>query len=428
MQGLTRTTTLSLTLFSTSLWADVHYVAPGQSIQAAVDAAADGDVIRLGTGVHIEFVSFMGRDISIVGEGPEETIWTNVSGGMLQAVYSLTEISNVTFLGGTGVSEGFTTKGGAIQIAGGQCHVSTCKFFDNESNAGGAIMANTADLTVSESHFEGNALSGGLEGGEAILIDYGSIEISSCSFIENGTNSSGYSSGVVESKNANLHAVNCLFQDNFGIQSGGLGLINASGSAVHCSFINNDYFSAFGYNANWKFLNCLFAENGGSESNIGAVLHTGGSIQYGGCVLQDQFMGDDGPVSTPQTVQNLMLDTPNLIDVDGRLSIADSNELRAIATTADMLYDQMTPPTVDIDGLSRPVNRMVGAVEHQVGADPNPCQADLNGDDLIDYQDLILLLNRWGVSDTYDPADRDLDGFIGLPELTMLLSEWGDCP
>ena len=139
-------------------------------------------------------------------------------------------------------------------------------------------------------------------------------------------------------------------------------------------------------------------------------------------------MGDDGPVSTPQTVQNLMLDTPNLIDVDGRLSIADSNELRAIATTADMLYDQMTPPTVDIDGLSRPVNRMVGAVEHQVGADPNPCQADLNGDDLIDYQDLILLLNRWGVSDTYDPADRDLDGFIGLPELTMLLSEWGDCP
>ena len=63
MQGLTRTTTLSLTLFSTPLWADVHYVAPGQSIQAAVDAAADGDVIRLGPGLHVESVETVLREL-----------------------------------------------------------------------------------------------------------------------------------------------------------------------------------------------------------------------------------------------------------------------------------------------------------------------------------------------------------------------------
>ena len=45
MQDLTRTTTLSLLLFSTSLWADVHDVAPGQSSHASVHAAADGDVL-----------------------------------------------------------------------------------------------------------------------------------------------------------------------------------------------------------------------------------------------------------------------------------------------------------------------------------------------------------------------------------------------
>ena len=64
MQGLTRTTTLSLTLFSTPLWADVHHVAPGQSIQAAVDAAADGDEIVLDSGLYVETVEVLLKNLN----------------------------------------------------------------------------------------------------------------------------------------------------------------------------------------------------------------------------------------------------------------------------------------------------------------------------------------------------------------------------
>ena len=70
---------------------------------------------------------------------------------------------------------------------------------------------------------------------------------------------------------------------------------------------------------------------------------------------------------------------------------------------------------------------MVGAIEHATGSESNQCLADLNEDTTVDYQDLILLISRWGVTDTFDPADRDADGFIGLPELMMMLSDWGDC-
>ena len=81
MQGLTRTTTLSLTLFSTPLWADVHHVAPGQSIQAAVDAAADGDVIRLGPGLHVESVETVLRELKFEGAGEQSTIWQAAPSG-----------------------------------------------------------------------------------------------------------------------------------------------------------------------------------------------------------------------------------------------------------------------------------------------------------------------------------------------------------
>jgi Pectinesterase. len=44
-------------------------VGPGQSIQAAVDAAVNGDTIEIAAGIYVEQVTINGKDLTIHGAG-----------------------------------------------------------------------------------------------------------------------------------------------------------------------------------------------------------------------------------------------------------------------------------------------------------------------------------------------------------------------
>ena len=48
--------------------------------------------------------------------------------------------------------------------------------------------------------------------------------------------------------------------------------------------------------------------------------------------------------------------------------------------------------------------------------------ADLNGDGLVNSQDLAILLGYWGAADT--PADLDGDGLVNAAYLAALLERW----
>jgi hypothetical protein len=48
--------------------------------------------------------------------------------------------------------------------------------------------------------------------------------------------------------------------------------------------------------------------------------------------------------------------------------------------------------------------------------------ADLNGDGVVNSQDLATLLNAWGSAGS--PADLNGDGIVGAPDLAILLSRW----
>ena len=141
MQGLTRTTTLSLTLVATTIWADTHFVAPGQSIQAAVDAAADGDVIELGAGEHLGSVELMARDLRFQGQGPDSTVWRGNNSGMVDSTYSNVEFDGITFADGQGTQDGLFLRGGAMFFVGGTADIVNCAFQNNTAKGGGAIAA-----------------------------------------------------------------------------------------------------------------------------------------------------------------------------------------------------------------------------------------------------------------------------------------------
>jgi hypothetical protein len=58
---------------------------------------------------------------------------------------------------------------------------------------------------------------------------------------------------------------------------------------------------------------------------------------------------------------------------------------------------------------------------------PGPCLADVNGDGMVDVQDLLQLLGAWGLCVCCD-EDIDGDRFVGVPDLLQLLAAWGPCP
>ena len=83
---------------------------PGQSIQAAIDAAADGDVLELAAGSWVEDVDFRGKAITLLGRGPE-TVLRGTGAGPV-----------VTFASGetaASVLDAVTITGGVAQRGGG---------------------------------------------------------------------------------------------------------------------------------------------------------------------------------------------------------------------------------------------------------------------------------------------------------------------
>jgi hypothetical protein len=53
----------------------------------------------------------------------------------------------------------------------------------------------------------------------------------------------------------------------------------------------------------------------------------------------------------------------------------------------------------------------------------DPCDADVNGDNIVDFEDLLEVLADWGPCPGC-PTDIDGDDIVGLPDLLQVLSNW----
>jgi hypothetical protein len=54
-----------------------------------------------------------------------------------------------------------------------------------------------------------------------------------------------------------------------------------------------------------------------------------------------------------------------------------------------------------------------------------PCPADINGDAVVDVDDLFEVLNHWG--DAGGDSDVNDDGVVDVDDLFEVLNAWGDC-
>jgi len=272
--------------------ADTYIVRPDgtgnfPTIQAAVDAALDGDVIELSDGVFIgpgnRDIDYLGEAVTIrsqsdlpevcvidcegspadehrgfifqSGEGPESGLedvtitngfiasgeWPlNAGGGILCRLESSPTISKVIFEGNTGL-----VGGGGMECTGGSSpSLSACRFLDNKApdDAAGAEGTFVSSSHFVDCEFYGNsALRGG-----CVYSTFSSLEFERCRFDGNVAQVSG---GVWYSSTHDIGVLsNCTLLGNqapvgSAISSGGGHLtisdtiiaFNLVGDAVHCS-------------------------------------------------------------------------------------------------------------------------------------------------------------------------------------------------
>jgi len=246
------------------------------TIQAAIDAASNGDEVRVEPEIYYENINFNGQNISVIGdqEHPENVVIDGEGNGAVIRIEN--GESRQCLFAGFAVRNGI----GATYSAGG---------WDRPALAGGGLYICDSSPTIRNSLFESNSalLGGGIFCGSSNAI------IEKTKFINN---TSGYGALVVV-YDSDVEVIDCEFISNReGVDAngvdgrGGAGIMiyrNAHASLIRVSLINNAGSVTSGAlhvdqnsSLDGQFIT-LFGNSGGWEHS-GSVL----GMFNGGCRVQ----------------------------------------------------------------------------------------------------------------------------------------------
>lgn len=195
------------------------------TIQAAINASVDGDVIKVAAGTYAENINTLGKAISllgalnrttrIVGNGTTSIVTIN-SGEGAGTVICCFDIIN----GGKGTLVGSKRLGGGMYISGGSDPtIQDVRVGFNTADWGaGAFIDVGSDPLIQDSLFANNVTSAaGLGGG---MYAAGNPIFDNCRFAEN-TATTGFGGGLYASNSA-FQAINeCCFDNNIAWYGGG---------------------------------------------------------------------------------------------------------------------------------------------------------------------------------------------------------------
>ncbi|MCA9756050.1 MAG: right-handed parallel beta-helix repeat-containing protein [Candidatus Eisenbacteria bacterium] len=235
-----------LGLCATNGWAATHVVEADGSgdfptIQAAIEASSDGDIIELGPGTYLgagnRDVDFLDRSLTVRSRSGASSCVVDCE-GTAEAPHrgfvidgpsgKSSTIEGVTIQGGH--LSGTSTHGGAILVdgTGNSLSLIDCVLQDNQTTAWGGAIAVVDRATLTAARCELTRNQGG-RGGAIAVSNNASAEISG-STIESNTALRG--GGAFASTTAELNLLTCLLVANV---ANGTGVTDRSGGAVHCS-------------------------------------------------------------------------------------------------------------------------------------------------------------------------------------------------
>jgi hypothetical protein len=363
---------------------DVHYIGDGQSIQAAIDAADNGDEIEVAPGTYTgpgdetensALIDFKGKAVRLYSrDGPAGT---TIDGSRYQHV-----VRCISGEGRGAVLEGFTIthggsgeypSGGGMYNANSSPTVTHCVFASNHAYYFGGGMYNVnAGPLVTDCTFTDNAT---YVSGSALYNYGGRPVVTNCIFT---ANLGGEHGGATYNDQSNLTLTNCLFSGNrSAFEGSAMYNHNCSPIVTNCTIVNNDIGAAEGgyggaiYNedSNPTLTNCILWGNarGQITGNPGTVSYSdvqGGWAGAGNINADPRFVSagdyhlapgspciDAGTNSPPGGLPATDIESnPRVLDGNGDGSaVADMGAYEAPAADAGQLLRNLLQRVRDLN-------------------------------------------------------------------------------
>jgi hypothetical protein len=220
---------------------------PYSTIQAAVDAAAQGDSVLLApgtfTGAGNRAVTLVDRSIAILAQEPGGTVivdcefsgrWLACAGTGSQEI----RIGGIEVRYGRSYQgPGSSGQGGAIEIVGPlSIHLQDCRLTENTADRGGAIFSAGADLELLQCSLDHNStvIGPGRRGG-ALLLEGGSCDLRESTIQGCGS----VQGGGVYADAATVNGTGCVVSGCIADRAAAILVAGAAMSLANCTFDNN---------------------------------------------------------------------------------------------------------------------------------------------------------------------------------------------
>jgi predicted outer membrane repeat protein len=359
---------ISLCLTSTAL-ADTWTVdddgkADFDNIQAAVDAASDGDEIIVMPGTYTgtgdEVVDMRGKEIWLhSSEGQEVTI---IDGEGVRRGF-LCEYPNwATY---NTIIEGFTITNGYTNVDGGGMYIDgtfdmpgpeNCTFTANSANNSGEMRNyGYSGPTLMDCTFIGNTAEGWASGGGMCILE-SSATLTDCTFTGNTAPNGGGMRNYGNNLGSDTVLINCVFTGNTSTAESGVGggmyTIASNSTLTNCTFTGNTASNGGGIYSTWS--NTTLTDTTVCDNQVGQIY--GEWNDYGG-----------------NTVANVC-------------------SLKGTCCTNDICLDSEE----EVDCIHFGGEWLGAGTTCEDNPCPTSCPGDINGDGQVNVNDLVILIAYWG--------------------------------
>ncbi len=291
--------------------ADLQFDIQYPSIQAAIDAAVDGDTVILAPGTFRgdgnRDIDFKGKAITLGSTNPNDpdivaaTIidCNGTESEPHRGFYFHSEEDANSIIAGLTVINGVAWKGGAVLCSHSSPKFTDCVFRGNEAydddTGGGAMYNEDCSPTLIDCLFTDNEAMPSASYGGGITNHRSSPTLTNCTFINNRAWSGG---GIYNTENSSPKVTECVFTNNAAARGGGMTCEGGNAILSHCSFIENSasYYGG-GLNniiaSNTTLLNCTFSDNS-ATNNGGGMFNEDSNPTLLNCTFNGNSAGSDG--------------------------------------------------------------------------------------------------------------------------------------